>query len=75
MQEKHLDETRAKVLEAQASGEKALASALQNHAEVLQELRGQVETGQRQRCLSEEKCQKLQAEVQELAPFKEKVQV
>lgn len=72
VQEKNVEE---KVHEAQVSGEKALASALQNHAKELQELQGRVETAQKQLCLSEEKVQKLKEEVEQLVPFKEKAQV
>lgn len=75
VQEKNVEETQVKVHEAKASGEEALASALQNHAKELQELQGQVETAQQQRCISEEKCQILKEEVEELVPFKEKAQV
>lgn len=75
VQGKNLEEIQAKLQEAQASGEKALASALEKHAKELQELQGQVETAQQQRCIVEEKCQKLKEEVEELVPFKEKAQV
>lgn len=75
VQEKIVEETHVKVHKAQASGKEALASALQSHVKELQELQGQVEIAQQQRCISEEKCQKLKEEVEELVPFKEKAQV
>ncbi|XP_072521040.1 CAP-Gly domain-containing linker protein 1 isoform X4 [Salminus brasiliensis] len=72
--ETNIEETQAKVQETQVSGEKALASALELHSKEIQELRSQVETAQQQLCVSEDMCQKLKKEAEELVTLKEKVE-
>ncbi|KAI4889408.1 hypothetical protein NFI96_034092 [Prochilodus magdalenae] len=72
--EKNVEETKAKVQETQESGVKELAMAVENHSKELQELRSQAEMAQQQLCVSEEKCQKLKEEVEEMVILKEKVQ-